>query len=62
MSKPDKTTVRGVVYSTISGLGFGYEILFVAPPRKFLLVMYGLVILIGGFYIFYLKEPTGDDV
>jgi len=39
-------------------MGLGYEVVFIHPPRLFLLVMYSLVIVIGFICIFYLKEQS----
>lgn len=52
----DGFTIRGIIYSIISGLGLGYEIIFVHPPRLFLLIMYSFVIGIGLICIFFIKE------
>lgn len=52
----DKFTVRGIIYSTISGLGLGYELFFIHPARLFLVVMYSLVIGIGMILIFVIND------
>ena len=52
----DKASVRGVVFSTIAALGIIYEILFSAETRPFLIIMYSIVIAIGGLYIFFIED------
>lgn len=52
----DRFTVRGLIYSGIAGVGLGYELFFVNPPRLFPVVMYSIVILIGLILIFFVHE------
>jgi len=52
----NKYKTRGIVYASISGAGLFYEIMFLSPPRLFLIVMYGIVILIGLILIFVVRE------
>lgn len=52
----DKFKLRGIVYSTISIIGLGYELFFVASPRLFLVVMYSMVILVGMALFFFVHE------
>lgn len=54
----DAYTVRGIVFIAISSLGLGYEVFFNHPSRLFLLFMYSVVIAIGLFCIFLLKEKN----
>ncbi len=54
----DKFTLRGIIYSSLSTLGLGYELYAVHPPRMFLIVMYSLVIVIGLLCIFAIEERS----
>ena len=54
----DKFTVRGLVYSAASILGLSYEIIFIRPPRLFLVIMYTIIIGIGLICIFLIKEQN----
>lgn len=56
----DKFTVRGLVYLTISLLGLGYELLFIHPPRLFLIIMYSIVSGIGLICIFWIKKQKSE--
>jgi len=56
----DRYTLRGLVFATLSSLGLGYELFFVQPSRLFLIIMYGIVIVIGIGLIFLLKEKNVD--
>lgn len=51
-----KRSTRGLVYAGIALLGLGYELLFSSEVRLFLIIMYSIVIGIGGLYVFFLKE------
>jgi len=52
----DRYTLRGVIYAGFSMLGLGYELVFVEMPRRFLLVMYGIVIVIGLILVFFVED------
>jgi len=54
--KFDKCSIRGIVYAGIALLGIGYEIFFSSEARPFLIIMYSLVVGVGGIYILYIKE------
>jgi hypothetical protein len=48
----NKTKIRGAVYALISLCGLSYELMFIQPPRIFLLLLYSLIVAIGLLYIF----------
>jgi len=52
----NKHKFKGLAYAGLSCLGLGYEIVFVQPPRTFLLIMYSLVAVLALLFIFLIKE------
>ncbi|UCE06376.1 MAG: hypothetical protein JSW07_22865 [bacterium] len=54
--KFDKYSTRGLIYAGIALMGIGYEILFSNEVRLFLIIMYGIVVGIGGLYIFFIAD------
>jgi predicted membrane channel-forming protein YqfA (hemolysin III family) len=54
--KFDKYSTRGLVYAGIALLGIGYELIFSGEVRPFLIIMYSVVIGIGGLYVFFIEE------
>lgn len=57
----DKFTIRGLIYSGLSSIGLGYELLFVEPPRLFIVCMYGAVTVIGLILIFFVDDKTKNS-
>ena len=54
--KYDKNSTKGIIYAVIALLGIGYELIFTSEVRPFLIIMYSIVIGIGGLYVFFIKE------
>ena len=52
----DAHSKRGLVYAGIALLGMGYELIFADEVRLFLIIMYGIVIGIGGLYIYFIED------
>ncbi len=52
----DRYKIRGLVYVALSSLGLGYELFFVSQPRLFLVIMYGIVVMIGMALMFFVRE------
>ena len=52
----DKNTTRGLIYAGIALLGMGYELFFSDEVRSFLIIMYSIVIVIGGIYVLFIEE------
>ena len=52
----DTHSKRGLVYAGIAFLGIGYELIFASEVRLFLIIMYGIVIGIGGLYIYFIED------
>ena len=55
-NKFDKASKFGLLYSIIAFICMGYEILFSDEPRLYLIIMYSIVIGIGGLYIFIIED------
>lgn len=55
-AKFDKVSLRGAVYATIAALGIAYELIFAKEIRPLLIIMYGIVIAFGFYYIWFLEE------
>lgn len=53
--KFDKHSIRGMVYAGIALLGIGYELFFSKEIRVLLIVAYGIVVVAGIMYIWYIK-------
>lgn len=55
-AKFDKVSLRGAVYATIAMLGIAYELIFAREIRPVLIIMYGIVVGFGIYYIWFLEE------
>jgi len=54
--KFDKVSLRGCIYAGVAILGIGYELVFSKEVRPLLIMMYGIVVAIGVFYIYFLED------
>ena len=54
--KYDKNTTRGLIYAGIAILGIGFELIFSDEVRSFLIIMYSIVIVVGGIYVLFIEE------
>jgi len=52
----DKNSTKGLIFAGIAVLGILYELIFSEKARIFLILMYAVVIGIGGLYFFYIDD------
>ena len=55
MKKFDRYSIRGIIFSTLGVAGIVYEV-FYRSREVFVIVLYGVVVLIGGLLIFRIRE------
>ena len=53
--KFDKISIRGVIAFIIASAGLTYEIFFSSETELFLLIFYGIVLIIAVYLIFFFK-------
>ncbi len=53
--KLDKLSIRGVIIFFVASAGLVYEMFFSVDTEIFLLILYGIVLLIALFLIFFLE-------
>ena len=55
MKKFDRYSIRGIIFSTLGVTGIVYEVFF-RSREVFVIILYGVVVILGGLLIFRIKE------
>ncbi len=54
----DRFSKRGAIILAVSTAGLLFEILYKKTPEPFLIIMYGLVVLLGFALLLWIKDPA----
>jgi len=57
MKKTDKYSKRGLIFGTIALTGLIIELFFAGPTELFVVVFYGMIVLLSLFLIFFMRDP-----